>query len=120
MAELSPLEKAVLVGICKEMPDEAHAISSQMSNLNILRRENTGHGFFSYFAGTRPGPLIRHRALPAGSAKVVAAWVKGLKNPVIFVLFTHEGKLHMLEGTAIEEATNDVDFFSTEFELCIA
>jgi hypothetical protein len=120
MSELSPLENAVLDAICKEMPDEAHAISSQMSNLNVLRRENTGHGFFSYFAGTRPGPPIGHRALPAGSAKVVAAWIKGLKNPVIFVLFTREGKLHMLDGSAIEEATNDVDFFTAEFELCIA
>jgi len=37
---------------------------------------------------------------------------------MVFVLFSREGKLDMLEGAAVDEDTADVDFFSAEFKLC--
>jgi hypothetical protein len=114
MPELSPLEKAMLSAMCKETSDDAHAISSQMSSLSILRRENTGAGFYSYFDGMRSGPPIKQRTISPD----VSAKIKGLKNPMVFVLFSREGKLDMLEGAAVDEDTADVDFFSAEFKLC--
>ncbi len=84
----------------------------QIASLDVVRRENTGAGFYTYFGGLRSGPPIKSRTISN-----VYGDVAGLKHSMVFVLFSREGKVDVLEGAAVDDDTAKVDFSTAEFTI---
>jgi len=113
-SHFTPLEKAVLRAICESHVDDRSALESQLSTAAVLRRENTGAGFYTEFAVERVSQAtLGGERLRTGPA----ARVDGLKQGMGFILWLKEGYAHNLEGYSYGESTTGIEFEQTGFEI---
>lgn len=110
--ELNKLEAAILEAFTVRNPDEAGALKSQIKDIVVSKRENSGAGFFTYL-------LPAHRELTVVNRVFgkMFADVEGLTNSMTFLLFTEDGAITMLEGAAIAEDTTNIDFAAVSFKI---
>jgi len=109
---LTTLEEAVLNAMADRNRSDAAAIRSQVGAVTVLRRENTGAGFYTYLKPSPSQILVTSRVV-----KNVFAKICSLNNPMVFLLFSDKGIIKMLEGAAIAEDTTAVDFSNVPFEI---
>jgi hypothetical protein len=112
MTNLNKIERAVLEVMIERNPTESAALRAQLRSATVDSRTNTGAGFYSYFRVASSNALVSVRVIDD-----VFANIDGLDNPVVFVLFTKDGYIQMLEGATIEESSKDIDFSQVEFEI---
>ncbi|HKF52838.1 MAG TPA: hypothetical protein VKB26_11040 [Candidatus Acidoferrales bacterium] len=113
-SSLTPLEHAVLRAICKEYPSDRAALEAQLATATVLRRENTGAGFFTYLSveRTSSNPIGGYRLRNGPNAKV-----EGLEHGMGFILWLKEGYINCLEGYAYAGSTTAIAFDKVSFEL---
>jgi hypothetical protein len=115
MLHFTALERAALEEICKQQADERGALESQLATATVTRRENTGAGFFTYFAVDRNGPPLTSRWRVLGN---VAATIVGFERPLLLALFMNkDGYAHMLEATAAGDSTVGIDLSALRFKI---
>jgi hypothetical protein len=108
------LEQSVLNAICEMYPKDRAALEAQLASATLLRRENTGAGFYTYFAMEPPPDtaIQGKRIRPGPTAKV-----GGLQYGMGFILWLKEGCVECLEGYSHDESTRGFDFEQLWFEL---
>jgi hypothetical protein len=114
---LNNLEKAVLEAMLVAVDgEEADVFERQIVSLHVLRRENTGAGFYTYFE--RPSaPLYKNgQMIYTEDTPMVTAELDGCHYPMIFTLFLKDGFMHFLEGAAPGENTERIDFSNVAFK----
>jgi hypothetical protein len=109
------LERAVLDSIYEMHPEDRPTLQAQLSTAVFVRRENTGCGFFTYFAvDVSSSPPIGGKRLRDGPA----ARIQGVKHGFGFILWLENGYAHCLEGYNWGEGvTTDLNFEDIKFEL---
>lgn len=108
------LEETVLRAICETYPIDRAALHTQLSTSKVLRRENTGAGFYTDFTVDRAlSPAIGGERLRAGPA----VRVKGLDHGMGFILWLREGYAHQLEGYSLGENTTGILLEQAAFEV---
>jgi hypothetical protein len=110
----TPLERAVLRAICERPSIDRVALETQLATATVIRRENTGAGFYTQMAVQRDSVASvggeRRRIGPA-------ATVEGLERGMGFILWLKEGFADCLEGYCYSESTTGIDFDRVSFEL---
>jgi hypothetical protein len=115
MLHFTALERAALEDICGQQADERGVLESQLATATVTLRENTGEGFFTYFAVDRNGPPLTSRWRVVGN---VAAAIVGFDRPLLLALFMDkDGYAHMLEATVMGDSTVGVDLSTVQFKL---
>lgn len=114
MLHFTALERAVLEEICKERADERGILESQLATATVTRRENTGDGFFTYFAVDRNGPPLTRRG---GVLGTVAAPIVGFERPFLVTLFVKDGYAHILEATTWGDSTDGIDLSTLRLKI---
>jgi len=110
----TPLERAVLDAVCGYHAADRAALVAQLSTATVLKRENTGSGFYTYFAVERAsGAAIGGERLRSGPA----ARVDGLARGMGFILWLQEGYANCLEGYCYDEDTTGIAFELAGFEI---
>jgi hypothetical protein len=112
MVGFTELELAALRSIFSETPDLLSRLEAQLDGAVVVKRENSGTGFFATIAIADP-------CLPIGANQLgceTHARVVGLEHGLGFVLFMEDGYLHMLEGWAVEDTTS-LDLTALTFEV---
>jgi hypothetical protein len=112
LLELNDIERAALQRFSDIVQSEAKSIQSQSKTMKLIRRINTGSGFFSYLSVADKTLVMNMRSVSG-----VAANVRGLKNPIVFVLFAKDGIITTLEGAAVDESTVGIDFSNCSFKF---
>jgi hypothetical protein len=114
MLHFTALERAVLEEIRKEA-NEGEAIKRQLATARVARRENTGDGFFTYFAVDRSVPALTSRRAILGNVVVT---IEGFENPLLIALFMNkDGYADMLEATAAGDSTVGIDLSTVPFKI---
>jgi hypothetical protein len=111
----TPLEKAVLDGICAAYLGDQPSLRAQLATAAVKNRENTGCGFFTHFVVDldSASPLQGDRYRDGGSAKI-----EPLKHGMGFILFLKKGYADCLEGYSYaNESTANPDFADVNFEI---
>jgi hypothetical protein len=110
--KLNDLEKEILrvVGIRARL--DALAIESRLGEDIVLKRENTGAGFYTTLKPIKFGKLFQNTIIGNAAAKI-----EEMANPMVFVVFLENGYIIKLEGAAVEESTADIDFSKVTFEI---
>jgi hypothetical protein len=115
MTAFTELELAALRSIFSETPELAVGLERQLLVATVTERENSGGGFFTtiFVADHAPGV-----SSPSVLGYETQARVNGLKHGLGFVLFTQNGRLHLLEGFAWgSESTAALDLSALKFEI---
>lgn len=112
MIRLNDLERSVLNEIAKNNPGDADGLDNQIAHAVVKERKNTGSGFYTYLEVEGFDISIKSRVLSNAYAKV-----DGMENPMAFVLFSHNGKISILEGAATDDATTGINFSTAKFHL---
>jgi hypothetical protein len=108
------LEETVLRAIFETYPVDSAALHTQLSTAKVLRRENTGAGFYTDITVDRTSsPAIGSERLRAGPT----VRVKGLDHGMGFILWLREGYAHQLEGYSYGESTAEILLEQATFEL---
>jgi hypothetical protein len=110
--ELTKLEAAVLCEMAAIHADEQEAIEWQMANCQVIKRVNTGAGFYTHLQNDNQKHKIRSHVISR-----VFAEVDGLINPLIFVLFMEDGEMKLLEGAAVVDDTTSTNFEKVNFSI---
>jgi hypothetical protein len=110
----TPLERAVLRAICEKDCIDRSALEAQLLAASVVRRENTGAGFYTQIV-VRRGSVAsvggeRRRSGPG-------ARVEGLVHGMGFILWLKEGFADCLEGYCYSESTTGIEFDRVIFEL---
>jgi hypothetical protein len=114
MLHFTELERAVLEQICKES-GERGVLESQLATATVTRRENTGSGFFTYFAIDRNGPRLTSRLRVLGN---VAATIVGFERQLLIALFMNkDGYADILEATTAGDSTAGIDLSTLRFRI---
>lgn len=116
-ATLTPLELAVIQTICDKYPDDQSSIAAQLSTAKVVRRENTGAGFYTYFEVQRSPDVAIGTARPRDLRDGPPATVAGLEYGMGFILWLKDGYFSNLEGYSYEESTTEIDFIAVKFEI---
>jgi hypothetical protein len=113
MTALNELEKAVLQEMCSRVSSDVGAhLATQVKNVIVRDRNNTGAGFYSKLEINGPVQHIKEKVISNLSATIA-----GLKNPMVFVLFIRDGVIDLLEGAAIDDSTTNINFSEVTFEI---
>jgi hypothetical protein len=114
---LTPLEAAVLREHCNQLPaQDAAALQTQIETVSVLRRENTGAGFFTYLS-TRHTETALQIKTDTRECHIVAK-IGDIEDALGFILWMRDGHVHCLEGyTLALESTSKIDFSVLDFEL---
>jgi hypothetical protein len=112
-SNFTPLEQAVLRSICEMYLVDKSALEAQLSTAVVVRRENTGAGFYTDFEVEREDAAIRGDGLRHGPA----ARVDGLEYGMGFILWLKEGYANCLEGYSYQESAVGVAFEHVGFEI---
>ena len=114
MLDFTALERAVLEEICKETQDGG-ALERQLATARVTRRENTGDGFFSWFAVDRTCAALTSRWRVLGN---VHAAIEGLERQLLLTLFCdRDGYADILEATTAGESSAGIDFSTVRFSI---
>ncbi len=114
MLHFTALERAVLEEICSEQAAERGVLEGQLATATVTRRENTGDGFFTYFAVDRNGPPLTRRG---GVLGTVAPPIVGFERPFFITLFLKDGYASMLEATTWGESTVGIDLSTLRIKI---
>lgn len=115
MTEFTDLELAALRAIFLETPELATALEQQLEASVVIKRENSGGGFFTTIAVADDVPAV---SSPSVLGYATQAHIGGLEHGFGFVLFIKRGRLHVLEGFAWgPENTHDLDLVALQFEI---
>jgi hypothetical protein len=106
MGRVSPLERAVLFAIARQVEGGLFALDLQLGHTQVVTRENTGSGFRSRFSVASGPPMLAARS-PFDD---LWAPVDGLDHGMGFRLWLRSGRLHFLEGYTYGESTSAIDF----------
>ncbi|HVB08571.1 MAG TPA: hypothetical protein VNF00_06445 [Candidatus Acidoferrales bacterium] len=89
-------------------------LEAQLSSATVLRRENTGAGFYTHFAVERTSSAaVGGERLRYGPAVMVS----GLVNGMAFILWLKEGYVDCLEGYCYDESTTGIAFERVGFDV---
>ena len=114
MTEPTSLERAVLLAVVDQLNSpEKENLARQVLNASVIRRENTGAGFYTHF-DVGDGP---YNHLPDLTDRMVEARVEGLQHGIGFILWVKNGRLDVLEGYSYEEVTTPLKWEGVAFEL---
>jgi len=110
----TPLERAVLGAVCERHAADRTALESQLGAAVVVRRENTGAGFYTRFE-IRAGksPAVAGERMRSGPN----ARVEGLEHGMGFILWLENGFATTLEGYSFGESTSAVSLDTTQFDL---
>jgi hypothetical protein len=112
--DFTAIERAVLAAICDSYPEDRAALEAQLSTATLLRRENTGAGFYTRFAVDRASSsAIGGMRLRNGPATKV----DGLEQGMGFILWLKEGYADCLEGYSYAESTTGIVLETAGFEI---
>ena len=102
LADLEPLEAAVLRLLLAGDHPVLAALRTQLPGLVVKTREHTGVGFFADFS---VADTALRASIPSGKLRFgdVEATISGLRHGAGFVLFVDDGLLVMLEGYSYDE-----------------
>ena len=114
MSPFTALESATLAEICRQYPEQATTLRSQIATATIIGRENSGAGFFTDLTVDPTFPAVATTARVIGNIEAI---VEGFKYSLLLMLFMENGYAHMIEGAAIDDDTTAVDFSSVRFTL---
>jgi hypothetical protein len=115
MTQFTGLETTALRAIFSETPELAEALERQFEVAVVLKRENTGGGFFTTISVAGDAPAIICTSVLGHTTQ---ARISGLKHGFGFVLFLKAGSLHLLEGFArAAESTRELDLSVVRFEI---
>ncbi|MBS0475570.1 MAG: hypothetical protein JSR28_10575 [Proteobacteria bacterium] len=115
MSKFTALELAALDAIFLETPDLNEALRRQLRFARVVKRENSGGGFFTDIS---VAPDASALACDRVLGKTTRAKVAGLSWGMGFVLFMDHGKLSLLEGYAFApEDTSALDLEDLTFEV---
>src|SRR5258708_13232243 len=113
-SDFAPLEHAVVRGMREMDPGDQAALEGQLSTATILRRENTGVGFYTRFS-------IKHCAdTVIGGERLrrgPVAKIHGLEHGMGFILWLNEGYSDCLEGYCYQESTTKIALEQAGFEI---
>ena len=113
--EFTALERAVLAGICEMHPADCAALQAQLAAATVLRRDNTGAGFFTYF------DVDRSAASPVSGRRLrngPEAQIDGFAYGMGFILWLVEGYANNLEGYSNGgESTRDIALDKVKFKI---
>jgi hypothetical protein len=114
MLDFTALERAVLAEICRDAEEPA-LLERQLASASVTRRENTGDGFFTWFAVDRTCAAFMSRWRVLGN---VHAAVEGFERPITLTLFRDkDGYANLLEATSAAQTTVGLDFFTVRFTI---
>jgi hypothetical protein len=111
---LTPLERAALKRISEKYPDARQALEAQLATATVVRRENSGAGFFTHLTVDRSTQPLTTLETVFGK---VAASIEGFKQPMILLLFTKQGYAVMLEGATIDDSTVGLELACLQFTI---
>lgn len=115
MTTFTDLELAALHSIFAETPDLAPALEQQLAVATVVKRENSGGGFFTTISVDGDAPRVSVSDVLGFETQ---ARVNGLEHGLGFVLFTKDGLMQMLEGFAWgPESTANLDLQSLQFDI---
>ena len=103
MKGLDEFEQAVLDKLLAGNHPVLATLRCQSEHGRLIKRENTGVGFYCDFDVDADASVVQ-RDFQIGD---VHAEIEGLAHGAGFVLFTHEGRLSMLEGFSYDEPWPD-------------
>ena len=115
-AGLNALERAVVEALCGMHPEDDAALRSQLSNVVVRCRTNTGAGFCTRLdvGGSADAKAIhggvRERNGPNAS-------VAGLQHGMGFILWLDRGYASCLEGFSYDESTAGINFDAVGFQI---
>jgi hypothetical protein len=113
----TPLELAVIQAICEKYPADRASIEAQLAYGKVVRRENTGAGFYTRFemqrSSTPPVAGSRSKDLRYGPQ----AKIEGIKHGMGFILWLSESYLDCLEGYTYDDDTTALDLINLRFEI---
>lgn len=114
MIGANDLERAVLAAIAAQNPHLQRALEAQFAASTVINRENSGAGFFTHFRVDRANApaVLSEKTLGDVEADIV-----GLPEPMTFLMFIERGYAVMLEGTALDGDTSELDFDAAVFSL---
>jgi len=99
MIQFTELERAVLAKLLAGEHPLLNQLRSQLRSCRIVRREMTGHGFYTHFSvGDAPAPLD----VKVSFGDVVAE-IDGMPDGAGFELYVEHGQLSMLEGYGYDD-----------------
>jgi hypothetical protein len=111
--KFNALEIAVLNTLIGKVENNS-ALILQKENSCVMRRDNTGAGFYAYIDVDKDkSPAFYERRDISGAWAII----DGLNNPMVFVVFLKDGYLHFIEGASVEEDTSRVDFSKCRFNV---
>jgi hypothetical protein len=103
-SDFTPLERAVLLAICEMHPGDRGALEGQLSTAIVLKRENTGAGFYTRFSIERTSDIaIEGERMKGGPA----VSIDGLEHDGIYSL-AKEGYADCLESYCYEESMTGI------------
>ena len=113
---LNDLEVATLAAIAGQYPEQEAGLLAQIQAARIVRRENSGAGFFT------------HLSVDRGSSKPVClpdpignVWadvdIDGSQDAMTFLVFLEDGYICMLEGATTGGDTSGTDFNEVRFSM---
>jgi hypothetical protein len=108
-SKLKPIEIAIIQEIVNEHERDFPSLKFYFPQLNVLRRESTGVGFYVNFIGAND---IRGNCVDVLVSSQKALMIKGFQHEVTYVLVVSDGKFNCLEIV-----TNGDDFFDKEIEF---
>ena len=115
MMAFTELELAALRSIFSEKPELALQLERQLSIATVIKRENTGVGFFTTISLPPTADAIDMSEPTSGETH---ARISGLEHGMGFVLFFDEGRIGTLEGfTYGSESTTELDLSSLTFDI---
>lgn len=112
--QLNDLERATLDRMVRQYKQDGSAASivEQIEHVKVKSRENTGCGFYTILeASPFDSPI------PDEIVAGVFADICGLRNPLALVLYIRDGFVHLLEGAATDESTENLDFSQAGFKI---
>lgn len=95
MRELTQLEKDILELLLKGDDPTLELLRRQCKNAIIIKRENTGVGFFIDFEIPKDIPRTKKNVFEIGD---LIADIPGIENEAGFILFIKDGQIKLLEG----------------------
>jgi hypothetical protein len=113
-SEFNALERAALNEIANQYPVQCAGLKAQFTAAKVQSRENTGAGFYTWFA-------VDRTMVAAVSCDRIIGYagtnIEGFDTPMTFLLFTTDGYADCLEGASVTDCTTGIDFSAIKFEL---
>jgi hypothetical protein len=112
--EFTALERAVLAEICRQSGAEGALLERQLATARVIRRDNSGAGFFTEFSVERTTAPLSSTERVFGN---VSATIEGFQQPLLLFLFMKDGYAEMLEGATVTDKTDMIDFANVRFRI---